>query len=225
VILARFPIARLPLARLVRSPRAIAPALFWIAVALAAAFALRDAHGADHALRGAYAVIALPLLAYGVVGAALGDLRLSEACRPLVAFGASPIRVARVTIATAALACAVACGSLAALVALIAHGSGDPPRIVDAIESAYVGALGGAAYACLFAFGASFGSRGRAFVLAVDWIVGSTTGPIALVVPRAHVRNLLGGIAPADVSPRVSSLVLVVLAIVFASLAVRRSRT
>jgi hypothetical protein len=85
--------------------------------------------------------------------------------------------------------------------------------------------LGGAAYAAFFGLGASFGARGggRAAALVLDFLFGGGT-TIALVTPRAHLRSLLGGTAPAEVSQRASSAVLVALTLVFAAIAIRRAR-
>ena len=73
--------------------------------------------------------------------------------------------------------------------------------------------------------GASFGKRGggRTGLLVLDWVLGMGHGAVALVTPRAHLRNLLGGAGPMEWSGRASAAALVVLAVVCALLAVRRS--
>jgi hypothetical protein len=144
----------------------------------------------------------------------------------MVAFGAQPARAAAASIAVAAACCAVVGAGVAAIVAVVAHGIADPPRLHDATVSAYVGALGGAAYAAWFSLGASFGRRGggRVALLVVDWILGANGGAGALLSPRGHVRNLLGGAAPMDLSQRASAAVLVILAIACALVAIRRAR-
>jgi len=221
-------LARLPLARLVRTPRPLLVVAAWCAVAVAFALLARSggaAHGADHALVGAYGALVLPLLAYAVVGATLDARSLAASGVPLVAFGAAPTRVAGVTLAVAAAATALLGALLACAVAVIAHGSSDPPLARDALVSAYAGALGGAAYASWFALGASFGRRGggRAVLLVVDWVLGATGGAAALVTPRAHVQNLLGGVPPLGLSERASATGLVVIGAVCALWAVRRA--
>ena len=223
-------LARPPIARLVRGPRAWLGVTAWAALAFAFAMAARQrgsAHGADHVLIDTYGALALPLLSYVIVGATVASQSLRASTASLVAFGAQPMRAAAAAIAVAAASCAVVGALVAASVALLAHGIADPPRMHDALASAYVGALGGAAYAAWFSLGASFGRKGggRLLLLVLDWILGATGGAGALATPRGHVRNLLGGVPPMALSERASATALAVLAIVCALVAIRRSRT
>jgi hypothetical protein len=223
-------LARPPLARLLRTPRALLALGSWCLLALGFALAARTrgvAHGADHVLVGAYGALVLPLLAYVVVGAVVGARSLAASTAPLVSFGAPPARAAAVAVGVAVVACAALDAVLAALVAVLAHGADDPPAAADALASAYAGLLGGATYAALFAAGSCFGrgGGGRTVLLIVDWVLGTGNGAVALVTPRAHVRNLLGGASPMDWSGRASTVVLLVLAVGCALLAVRRART
>jgi hypothetical protein len=223
-------LARPPLARLLRTPRSLLTLGAWCLLAVGFAVAARArgaSHGADHALVGAYGALALPLLAYALVGAVVGARSLAASTAPLVSFGASPARAAAAAVGVAVAACAALGAVLAALVALVAHGADDPPAAADALASAYAGLLGGAAYAAWFAAGASFGRRGtgRTVLLVADYVLGAGRGAVALVTPRAHLRNLLGGEAPMGLSGRASTAVLVALAVVFALLAVRRARS
>jgi hypothetical protein len=222
-------LARPPLARLLRRPRTWLPVAGWTALALAFSIAARQrsaAHGADHVLIDTYGALVLPLLAYVIVGAVLGWQSLRASTAPLVAFGAAPGRTAAASIAVATAACAAVGAAVAAAVAAVAHGVADPPLLRDAGLSAYAGALGGAAYAAWFALGASFGKRGggRALLLVVDWILGGAGGAGALLTPRAHLRNILGGVPPMDCSQRASAAALVGLAVVCALAATRRVR-
>jgi hypothetical protein len=222
-------LARLPFARLTRTPRAWLPIAGWVALAVAAAVIARkigSANAASHALEGPFGALALPLLAYAVVSATLGGEGLARASRSLVAFGAAPAQAALAQIAVAAAASAILGAVVAVGVAAMAHGTSDPPVVRDALTSAWIAALGAAAYASLFAFGSSFGARGggRTVMLAVDWILGAGSGGAAILTPRAHVRSLLGGAAPLDIGQRASSAWLVGLAVLFALLAVARTR-
>jgi hypothetical protein len=222
-------LARLPLARLLRTPRTILVLAAWCALGVAFALSARrggSAHGADHALVGAYGALLLPLLAFSVVGGALGARSLAASGAPVVAFGAGPERAAWATVAVAAAASALLGALLAAAMAVVAHGSADPPLARDALASAYAGALGGLAYAGWFSLGASFGrgGGGRALLLVVDWVLGSAGGAAALVTPRGHVRNLLGGAPPMGIPERASALFLLVLAVLYALWAARRAR-
>jgi len=194
-------LTRLPLSRLARSRRAWIPLLAWSAFAIPGAVLARRggaARGADEALLGAYGAIALPLLVYGLVAAVLGGNSLARSGVSLVSLGASPVRVARATVLVALLASGAAGGVLAVAVAVLAHGSADPPLVRDLAMSAEIGALGAAAYAAYFTFGASFGARGlgRSVLLIADWMVGVGRGSSAMLTPRAHLRSLLGGSAP-----------------------------
>ena len=223
------PTLRMPLLRIARTPRSLLPVCGWTLLALALAFVERghaSGHTADRALLGGFGAFALPLLAYAIVGAALGGQGIGIATRPLVAFGASPARAARDALVIAAAVSAIVGAVLAALVSAIAHGAGDPPLVFDVATSLWIGALGGAAYAAYFTLGATVGKTGmvRGVLLAVDWVVGQGASAGALLTPRAHVRNLLGGTPPAELSPRASTVALVVLVVVFGALAVRRAR-
>jgi hypothetical protein len=213
--------------RLVRSPRA--PMAFGACAVVCGALALGArvhgyAHAADPLLIGVFGGYALPLLAYSLVGAAVGSRSLAASGAPLTAFGASPVRVAAISVLVAVFATALTCAVIAAGVALLAHGPGDPPIGRDALASAYAGALGGAAYASWFSTGTTFGKRGggRTAFLAIDWVLGGVDG-LSLPLPRGHVRNLLGGAPPLDWSERASAVVLVVLAVGYAVAAVLRS--
>ena len=223
------PLLRLPLARLTGTPRSLLPIAGWTALAIVAALVARDrspAHAADHALLGTYGALVLPLLAYAAVGAALGGKGLLRAGRSLAAFGASPAHVAANTILAACAATAVLGGAIGAVVAALAHGSGDPPMGTDVVTCLWIGALGGTAYAAYFMLGSAIGKTGmtRSILLVLDFVFGSGTGAGALLFPRAHVRNLFGGLAPAEISQRASTAALIILTLVFATLAVFRAR-
>jgi hypothetical protein len=222
-------LARLPLARITRSLRAWVPILGWIAIAIGVALVTRrvgSAHGAEHALTGAFGGIALPLLVYAVVSAALGGENLARAGRSLVAFGATPWRASLAAVIVAGFVSALVAALVAGGVAAIAHGSSDPPLARDVLTSAWIGALGGGAYAAYFSFAATFGARGggRTVALIVDWVLGSGTGALALITPRAHVRSLFAGTPPLDLAERASSIALGAIIVVYALLATARAR-
>jgi hypothetical protein len=132
-----------------------------------------------------------------------------------------------VTVGIAVVGCASIGAVLAAVVALVAHGEGDPAAAADALASAYAGVLGGAAYGAWFAMGASLGRRGggRTVLLVADWLLGAGTSPLALLAPRAYLRCLLGGPGPMDLNGRASSAAIVALGIVCALVALQRART
>lgn len=216
-------------ARLRRTPRVWVPVVAWLGLGLAVAAVSRAQgapNGADHALSGAFGAVVLPLLAYSVVGGALGARSLASSASPVASFGAPRALFAALTVAFAALVTALLAAGLGATVAMLAHGVDDPPRTADALATAYVGALGGASYAAFFAFGAAFGRRGggRPVLLVADWLLGAMGGPLAALSPRGHVASLLGGPPCASLSGRASAVLLVVLALAWTSLAVARVR-
>jgi hypothetical protein len=221
---ARVPVAalgRIPVARLVRTRRSWLAAGAWTTLAVVLAVEARAgvaSHPADRVLIDAYGAVILPLLAYTLVGATLGAPSMARSNAGVVAFGAPAVRAALATVTVAAIACASVGALLAAASALIAHGTGDPPPLRDAIVSAYAGGLGGAAYASWFSLGASIGRRGggRVVFLVTDWLFGASDGALSLATPRAHLRNLFGGAPPMDASERSSAIALVVLALVCA---------
>jgi hypothetical protein len=220
--------ARLATLRIVRSRSALVTAGAWLALALGAAIVERSRgwHSAGHVLLGAFGAIALPLLVFTIVGATLAGAGFGRAGRPLVAFGADPLRVAMGTLAVAAIASVVLSGLASAVVAAVAHGADDPPLFRDVLTSAKVGGLAALAYAAFFALGAALfrSGIGRGALLAADWIFGDGTGAGSLLTPRAHLRSLFGGPPAFELSQRASTVALVVLALVFGALALVLAR-
>jgi len=222
-------LARLPLARLVRTRRAVLPLVGWSVVAFGATFVARHAHASsdDRALLGVLAPFVMPLVAYALVAAALGGEGVVAASRPLVRFGASPGWSALAAGAVATAASAIVCAVLAALLVVAAHNPVDPPLGRDALLSAYAGALGGAGTGAFFVLGSAVGPRGsgRAVALVVNWLFGASPGWLSIFVPYTHARNLLGGMPPVAVSERASAWALAIIvaaSLAIASLRVRR---
>jgi len=217
-------LARLPLTRLRRSPRNLLAIVAWIALAVVAACVENNFSakaGADRALLGTFGTVALPLLVYAVVGATLSGDGLHKAVKPMIAFGALPWRAVVSTVLSAMLVSALLSGILAGAVTLIA---GSSRGAADAATSTWVAALAGASYAAWFSMGASFGARGsgRPVLLVVDYLFGAASGTSALITPRGNLRSLLGGPAPHDVSQRVNSTLLVVIALLCVLVCIRR---
>lgn len=221
-------LARVPIARVLRTPKAWGTILVWGVLGLVVATTTRARGlptGADHVMRGTFAVFVLPLLAYAVVGATQGGNGLRRSIRGVVTFGVSPRRAALVTSLVAiALASALA-AVVGALLCVVAHGVADPPLAGDLFASAWVSGLGGAAYAALFLAGSAVGSgAARGVFLALDWILGDGGGIVGMLLPRAHVSSLLGGSLASDLSPRVSSVLLVALVALYLTVAVSLSK-
>lgn len=221
-------LARVPLARLLRAPRGWLPIAGWALVGVVAALVVRSRGtntGADHVMRGAFAVVVLPLTAFAVVGAVVGTGGMRRSIRGVVALGAAPRAAALASVTVAVAASALVCAALAVLTCAIAHGSGDPPLGRDLFTSLWVAALGGAAYAAYFSAGAAIGQGSmRSGFLVLDWILGGTAGVGSILVPRGHVTSLLGGPLAAELSQRASSVALAILALAYAAIAVGISR-
>jgi hypothetical protein len=144
--------------------------------------------------------------------------------RPLVRLGAPPWKAAAATACVAIAACALWGAGLAAAVAAVAHGAADPPVLRDALTSAYAGALGGMGYGAMFVAATRLGGLVPGACLVLDWMLGAGSGGASMVTPRAHLRNLLGGLAPMGVAGRASAAALVVIGVVGLGLAVVRKR-
>lgn len=207
--------------QLVRTPRAWTSAAMWTAFAIVAALVAKSGgvtSGATHVLRGSFADFVLPFVSFSVVGAAVGEGGLARSVRGYTLLGAGPRDAGLARVLVAIVASSLVCAVLAASVCLLAHGATDPPLIRDLPASFGVGALGGAAYGAFFSVGSAVGKGGlRGFLLAFDWLTIGTS--LEALVPRGHVASLLGGPPCADLSPRVSSAILLLLGVAYLALA------
>lgn len=216
-------LAKVPLARMTRTRRGFLPILGWSALALIGAMTTKL--GADHVLRGTFGFVVIPLLAYGVVAAALGGQGLRASVRPLVLLGAAPPRAAATMVLVACLVSAILSAALGAIVCILAHHPGDPPLGADVTATAGIALLGGATYAAYFCAGSAIGKgAARGIFLAVDWLLGASGGFGSILVPRGHLTSLLGGGPAFELSHRASSVFLIVLAFLFAGAAIRLGR-
>ena len=221
-------LARVPIARLLRTPRGWLPIACWVVIAIAVALVARASGGgtgADHTMRGAFAVLVLPLLSYGIVSAVFGGAGLRTGIRGVVALGAEPKQAALASILVALVACAAVTSVLGVLVCALAHGPHDPPVGRDLFASLWVSGLGGAAYGAYFSAGSALGKGFlRGAFLAFDWVVGSSVGLGATLTPRGHVMSLLGGHRVAELSQRTSSVMLLLLVLLYVAFALALSR-
>ncbi len=221
-------LARPALLQLARTPRAWLAVLSWglLGLALAAlARSLGAPNGADHVLVDGFGSLVTPLLAYALTSGALGGRSLAGSTAPVIALGGSPARAAFATTCVAVASASALAALVGAAVAAVAHGVDDPPVVRDALTTAYACALGAGAYAAMFAVGSTFGrgGGGRTLLLLVDWVLGSRRGWLAVLTPRGHLRNLLGGAPPADLPERASAGIVVALIVLFAAIAVWRA--
>jgi hypothetical protein len=154
----------------------------------------------------------------------LEPLRLDASASPLARFGQSRRTVALGLIAASMVTGALVAAVAAAVAAAAAHDPTAPSLALDLYTCAWIGALTACAYAGLFALGATFGSKGggRYWALGFDLLFGGTSGVAALLAPRAHALNLLGGEPPLLLSQPSSLALLVVIAAGFTSLALAR---
>ena len=214
-------------ARLKKPAAAVGPtlALLFVIVAALLERQVSPSRASDHALAGAVFGLALPLLACSTMSWVTGRARLDAALVQLARHGGNRRLGAFGLLAATALWMAPVGALLAGVAILITRGPGDPWFAGDLLTSAWLGGLGGVAYACWFALGSMFGSAGggRTFALLVDWILGSGATALAVPWPRGHLRNLLGA-EPVMAMPQWSALAaLAGLAVVYAALAVWRN--
>lgn len=187
--------------------RGVIGAAVWIFVTLVVAWAQRG-EGSDEAVIGSLGGLTLPLMSFTFVSASLFGGSLRSAVAPLVRLGASPLRALLTMFSVPVGASALAGAVVGAIVVAITRTPSSP--IVDLFMTTWIAALGGAAYAALFVAGSSLGKRGggRSVVLALDFVLGASSGLFGAVSVRGHVRNLLGGVAPLEMSQRTSCVVL-----------------
>jgi hypothetical protein len=179
---------------------------------------------ADRSLTGAAFGLVLPLVAWGTIRNACRCRRLDEAFSELARHGADRRLLALGQAAASIVLCLTLGVLVGALTVLSARGLHDAATWHDAWASASVGALAGAAYACWFSFGASFGQHGggRTAFLLLDWVLGSSASLLALPLPRGHVLNLLGATPPLGMSQAVSGATLLGLTFLLLALAISR---
>ncbi len=203
-------------------------ALLCIALVATSAFIERrvgSAGAVDRSLVSTFQLI-IPLVTFAIMRTASGRTRLDLGTMPLARYGAPRPYLALGLILAAAVTAALFSALLSMESVLLAHSSVSPPLARDLFQSAWIGALTAAAYATLFAFGGSFGERGRGrwVPLVADFLLGRGASLFGVVFPRANAQNLLGGAAPLGLSQAASSLVLAALLILFATLATLRAR-
>jgi hypothetical protein len=152
------------------------------------------------------------------------ETRLEVAATPLARFGPSRRAVALGLVLASMIGAGLMAASSGALAAVVAHDPSAPGVRFDALSCAWIGALGAAAYAALFALGATFGARGagRWWALSADFLLGTTSGVGALLAPRAHIQNLLGGEPPMLLAQSASAATLAGMTVVFTALALLR---
>ena len=219
--------ARLVLGRL-RRRRTLAAAVAATLLAAVGAWIERSATSlgaADRALAGTLGLV-VPLFAIWVAGVATERLRFADAAWPVARFGLDEREVGAGMVVAASTFSALASALFAATTVVVAHSPTALTIAADAMTSAGIGLLGGAAYACWFMAGATVfrGGNGRFLVFVIDFALGHGSGLVAALLPRGHVANLLGGVAPLGLGQRQSSFVLVAMCLVLTMVTSVRSR-
>lgn len=180
-------------------------------------------HAVDRALLREAFGLWLPLAAYAAAERICRKGRLESIVVAVPRYGGSR----RASLAGAVLALggvlAASGASLAAITVAVAHGPGGLPWLNDFLLSSWLGALGGVSYAAWLSLASGFGRSGRrGTFLVLDLIFGSMSGAWALPFPRAHLRNLLGGAAPLELSQALSAGALAVLSLALLALTLAR---
>jgi hypothetical protein len=167
----------------------------------------------------------LPFLALAIVGEVTERGRLDDAAWPAARFGVARRDVALGLVISAAIVTATAGAVVAAVSVAVAHGPADPPLVADALKCAWIAALTSAAYVGWFAFGSTFGKRGRWrwLPLVIDLVFGAAGGVVGAILPHGNALNLLGGRAPFDMAQQTSSVLLVIMTLVMTLLAALRA--
>ena len=207
------------------SARRMASTSSWLVVVLAiaatAVIALIEVRqlAFDAATRVLAAVmgVLLPLTVFTLSRAAQARGRNDDASWALSRYGLSRRQVVLGGSAALWLGATLVALVLVGVALLIAHAGVDR----DLVVSASIAALAAGAYVGWFSFGACFGRKGRAswVVLAADFILGGGDGAMAVVFPRAHVRNMIGGASVVELSQAESSVLLAGMAMVLTLLA------
>jgi hypothetical protein len=203
-----------------------AAALTW---ALAAVVALAEKRiapdgAAGRALEGQVFGLILPFALFFSSTRVLEPVKLETATHALARFGLSRRWIALGLISASMVAGAVLAAVAAVLTALFAHDPTVPSIAADTFTCGWIGALTAAAYAGLFALGSTFGPRGggRFAALALDFILGGTSGFASMLSPHAHAQNLLGGEPPLLLAQPASAALLVFIAAAFSGIAAAR---
>jgi hypothetical protein len=192
--------------------------VFGIALAVVGAIIERrvsSAGAVDRALHGIVGLV-LPLVLFALVAGVTGRAHLRDACWGAARFGVARRHVALgIVLATAGIGAAVALLIMVTSV-VAAHSANAPPLARDALTSAWIGGLTGAAYVGWFTFGATIFQRGggRFIPIAIDLVLGGSGGIVGVLLPRGNAQNLIGGIAPLGLSQPISAAILLTSAIV-----------
>lgn len=178
----------------------------------------------DQTLSGPVFGVALPLLVCFAMGQLTEHEGFARATYSMGRYGASRRRVALGLILLAVLIGAFSGSLLGGLAVALTRSLDEPAGLLDLATTAWIGALGGAAYGTLFALGTALDARGRGrlVLLVADWLLGSGVSVVAVPWPRGHLQNLLGATPVLGMPQWSATLVLAILGTVYAALALWR---
>jgi hypothetical protein len=182
-----------------------------------------------HVLRGAAFGLVLPLCAF-VLSERLGGNKAAALRAPWARYGADRRalalgRLGVLLLTNAAVGVAIAWLGFALTRASSGALAPNAPLATELLALLWLGAIGGAAYAALFAAATSWARHwGRAALLLADWILGAGVGVAALPFPRSHLRALLGGSPVLELGDWSSSGALIVITLAGAALYAARVR-
>lgn len=196
-----------------RRRRVVLLALLGLALAIAGAIIERrvtSAGAVDRSLVATFRLV-IPLVTFAVVTEASARSRLREATWSGARFGAGHRDAALGLVAAAVLTSTVLSAVFAIAAVVCAHAPGSPPLVADGLLSAWIAVVVAFAYAGWFAFGSTFLKlgRGRYWPLALDFIIGGSTGLAGAILPRGNAMNLLGGAQPLDLTQPASMGILI----------------
>ncbi len=111
--------------------------------------------------------------------------------------------------------------AVAAVAVIFARGAATHASLSDALTASWIAVLAASAYVGLFSFGSLFGKAGggRTVAFLADWVAGAFS---CVVLPRAHIRSLLGGELVAGLSAWQSTGMLYALTAAFAGMCALR---
>ena len=187
------------------------------ALAAVAEHSVSPAHAPARALQGPAFGLGVPLVTMAIVALFTGHDNLRSSTKPLAWLGADRRSV---VVGMVVVGAAVAAG-INVLVgvgtALLAHGGHGGGMWTDAGTAAWVAVLASLTYASLFTFASTIGRKGgwRSWAWLADLWLGTMTGYGAVIAPRAHTLNLLGGPCVGHLSQASSAAALLLLAAIF----------
>ena len=184
-----------------------------------------SAAAVDRALTATFRLV-IPLVTFALAAEASDRDHLRDAAWPAARFGLGRGAVALGLTAASLLATAAAGALLAVIAVIAAHTPAAPPLARDALTSAWIGALAGAAYGGWYALGGTFLRRGqgRLAPLLADLFLGGSTGLLGALLPRGNALNLIGGPAPLHLAQPSSAWILAATALALALAAALRAR-